>query len=318
MAEPAILFVTAGSIGDAVLSTGLLAHLIETNPEARFTVVAGPAPAPLFRGVPRLERAIALTKRGYSRHWLDLYREVAGRRWELAVDLRGSALVYLLRARRRAMMAKGDPREHRVVQLARLFALSPPPAPRLWARAEDRDAAARLLGQGPILALGPAANWAGKQWPAERYAELAKRLTAPGAILAQARIAVFAAAHERERIAALLDALPPERLIDVTAGRDLGIVAAALGKARLFIGNDSGLMHIAAAMRVPTLGLFGPTSDVVYGPWGEATAVVRTDEPMTELLAAAKSGARPIHLLMDSLPVERVERAAIALFERSA
>ena len=69
-ANPRILFVTATRIGDAVLSTGLLAHLIERYPGARVTVTASPVSAPLFQGVPGLERLIALSKRRHARHWL--------------------------------------------------------------------------------------------------------------------------------------------------------------------------------------------------------------------------------------------------------
>ncbi|MCG8512385.1 MAG: glycosyltransferase family 9 protein, partial [Rhodospirillales bacterium] len=51
-----ILFITSNRIGDAVLSTGVLGHLLETYPKARITIACGPAPAPLFRAVPNLDR----------------------------------------------------------------------------------------------------------------------------------------------------------------------------------------------------------------------------------------------------------------------
>src|SRR6185312_11928616 len=127
---------------------------------------------------------------------------------------------------------------------------------------------------GPILAVGPAANWRGKEWRAERFAELARRLTAPGGILPGARVAVLAAAHERAQAAPLLAALPPARTIDLVGRVDLLDAAALLRRAALFIGNDTGIMHIAAAMGTPTLGLFGPSLPEHYAPWGPHTAVV--------------------------------------------
>src|SRR6185312_15372160 len=93
-----ILFVTATRIGDAVLSTGLLSHLIEQFPGARLTIAAGPVAAPLFEAVPGLERLLIVRKQRASLHWLALYRHVARRRWDLVVDLRGSALAWMLRA----------------------------------------------------------------------------------------------------------------------------------------------------------------------------------------------------------------------------
>src|SRR5215472_17048463 len=112
-----ILFVTATRIGDAVLSTGLLAYLIDRHPTARLTVAAGPVAAPLFEAVPRLERLVVIQKRRWSAHWVALYAVVATRRWDRVVDLRGSALAWLLRVDQRRVMAKGDAREHRVHQL---------------------------------------------------------------------------------------------------------------------------------------------------------------------------------------------------------
>src|SRR3954454_25395343 len=109
-----ILFVNATRIGDAVLSTGLLSHLIERHPQARLTIAAGPVAAPLFEAVPRLERLIVLRKERWRLHWPRLYAAVAARRWDLVVDLRGSALAWLLRVGERRVMAKGDAAEHRV------------------------------------------------------------------------------------------------------------------------------------------------------------------------------------------------------------
>ena len=103
-----ILFVTATRIGDAVLSTGLLAYLIDRYPTARLTIAAGPVAAPLFEAVPRLERLAVIEKRRWSAHWVPFYATVARRRWDLVVDLRGSALGWLLQAGERKVMAKGD------------------------------------------------------------------------------------------------------------------------------------------------------------------------------------------------------------------
>ena len=313
-----ILFVTATRIGDAVLSTGLLSHLVERHPGARLTIAAGPLAAPLFEAVPGLERLIAVAKQPLALHWLSLFGRVAGERWDLVVDLRGSALAWLLRARERRVMAKGDPREHRVRQLARLFDLDPPPSPRLWtAPAHERAAEALLPPGAPALAIGPAANWRGKQWRAERFAELARRLTAGSGKLAGARIAVLAAAHERAQAAPLLAAMPAGQAIDLVGRIDLLTAAAVLRRCVLFIGNDTGLMHIAAASGTPTLGLFGPSPAEQYAPWGRGTAVVQTATPR-DMLFAPDYDHRTTDTLMDSLSVEAVEAAAARLWQRAA
>lgn len=313
-----ILFVTATRIGDAVLSTGLLSYLVERHPGARFTIAAGPPAAPLFSAVPRLEHLISVTKRPGSLHWLPLLARVAGQRWDLVVDLRGSALAWMLRAGERRVMAKGNPREHRVRQLARLFDLDPPPSPRLWAAAAHHRAAAALLSPGaPVLAIGPAANWRGKQWRAERFAELARRLTSGDAPFAGARILVMAAAHERAQAAPLLASLPSRLRIDLVGRTDLLTAAAMLRRCTLFIGNDTGLMHVAAASGTPTLGLFGPSPAEQYAPWGRCTAVVQTAMPREELFGPDYDH-RTTNTLMDSLSVEAVEAAVVRLWRRAA
>ena len=73
-----ILFITATRIGDAVLSSGLVRRLADEIPNARFTIVAGPAAAPLFADVPNLDRVIVFEKAKNGRHWFDLWRKVAG------------------------------------------------------------------------------------------------------------------------------------------------------------------------------------------------------------------------------------------------
>ncbi|HXQ52751.1 MAG TPA: glycosyltransferase family 9 protein [Stellaceae bacterium] len=313
-----ILFVTATRIGDAVLSTGLLGHLVERHPGARFTIAAGPDAAPLFEAVPGLDRLVVMEKRRFALHWALLYGTVAVRRWDLVVDLRGSALAYVLWTRDRKVAAKGDYAEHRVVQLARLFALDPPPAPRLWLAPHHLERAAALVpAGGPVLAIGPAANWRGKEWRAERFAELACALTAPDGPLPHARVAVLAAAHERAQAQPVLDALPQARRIDLVGRVDLLTAAAALKRCALFVGNDTGLMHIAAATGIPTLGLFGPSLASHYAPWGKLAAVVSTSIPAEELFQRGFDH-RTTDTLMDSLGVEAAEAAARSLLERVA
>jgi len=313
-----ILFVTATRIGDAVLSTGLLSHLIERHPGARLTIAAGPLAAPLFEAVPGLERLIVLHKRRSGAHWLGLYAAVARRRWDIVVDLRGSALAWLLRTGERRVMAKGDAREHRVRQLARLFALDPPPSPRLWLSPAHERAAEALVPAGPpVLAIGPAANWRGKQWRAERFAELAGRLTGADGPLPGARVAVLAASHERAQAEPLLAAIPPHRVIELIGRTDLLTAAAVLRRSALFIGNDTGLMHIAAAIGAPTLGLFGPSPIVQYAPWGTRTATARTDAAR-ETLLGKDFDHRTTDTLMDSLSVDKAESAARELWSRVA
>ncbi len=313
-----ILFVTSTRVGDAVLSTGLLSHLIERHPDARITVACGPAAAALFAATPRIERRVILVKRPYGLHWLGLWRVAATCLWDLIVDLRASALSYLVPCRARLVLKPDARPVHRVRALAALAGLDEVPAPRLWIAPAHDAAAARLVPDAaPYLALGPTAGWRGKQWRVERFTELSARLTAPDGILPEARVVVLGAASERADAAPLIDALPAARRLDLMGKIDLLTAYAVLKRCRLFVGNDSGLMHIAAAAGIPTLGLFGPSRDEHYAPWGEATAVVRTALAYDELVGRAGYDHRTTDTLMDSLTVDMAAAGAAQLWARA-
>jgi ADP-heptose:LPS heptosyltransferase len=314
-----ILFITATRIGDAVLSSGVLRHLITRHPGARVTIAAGRVCAPFFEAVPGLERLIEIDKKPLDLHWLGLWAAAVPRRWDLVVDLRASAIAYLLRADRRMVIGSRGQygQQHRVEELASLLDLDAPPPPTVWLAARHVDTAARLIPDGsPVLAVGPAANWPGKQWPAPRFVELVQRLTGPGGILAGARLAVLAAAHERAQAQAVLEAVPAERRIDLAGAVDLPTAAACLRRCALFVGNDSGLMHLAAAAGTPTLGLFGPSPDGRYRPWGPHAAFARTRESSAELLARHEAARGTATDLMDGLSVFGTLQAAEALWRK--
>ncbi|SDD07212.1 glycosyltransferase family 9 protein [Belnapia rosea] len=269
-----ILFITATRIGDAVLSTGLLDHLIRQYPQARFVVACGPAAEGVFARMPGRAWTIVLAKRRLRLHWLELWREVGTQRWDLVVDLRGSAFAFLLRARRRFVMRGGRQPGPRIIHLGALMGLDPPPLPVAWFNAADRARAAVLLpGDGPWIALGPTANWDRKVWPAERFVALFRALTAPGEPLAGARAAILGGPGPQEAaMAAPVLAALGDRAVDLVGRISLPEAAAVLARSALFVGNDSGLMHLSAATGTPTLGLFGPSRVQEYAPSGRRTA----------------------------------------------
>ena len=290
-----ILFVTSNRIGDAVLSTGLLDHLLRTHPAARFTVACGPAAVGVFARMPRLERVIAMEKRPRAGHWLRLWTETVGQWWALVVDVRASLISFLIPAGRRAVMRKrpGWFTTPKVDQLGAILGLHPAPMPVVWTAAEDAAHAAMLVpGEAPLVLLAPTANWDGKLWPPERFAAL---FAGMAGALPGARAAVLGGngPAERAMAAPLLAALPGA--IDLVGALSLPQVAAVMQRARLFIGNDSGLMHLAAASGTPTLGLYGPTKANIpqFAPAGRRTAMAvsptldMADLTIADVLAAA-------------------------------
>ncbi len=278
-----ILFISANRIGDAVITTGLLDHLIRAYPQSRITVVCGRVAEDVFARMPNRERTILVEKRPYDMHWPTLWRQVAGTAWDIAIDLRGSAMPYLVRAKRRVVLRRLPGRKFE--QLGALLGIDPPPLPVVWTAPEDRQLADRLLPPArPVVALGPTANSAYKIWPADRFAALFHRLAAgplPGAIPA---VLAGPGKTEREGARPLLTLLPDA--IDLVGRLSLPEVAACIQRSALYAGNDSGLMHLAAAAGTPTIGLCGSTMDRAeeMAPAGRFAAWAMASGPTMEAL----------------------------------
>lgn len=313
-----LLFVTSTRVGDAILSTGVLSRLIAQNPGIRVTVACGPAAASLFEAVPGLERIIVLDKMLLSAHWLYLWGKTVFTAWDVLVDIRNAPITYLLFAKKRNRMVRSrSDNTQRVKRLARVIhAEDDVPGPVVWIDDERRRLAKHLIPDGPpVLAIGPTANWRAKQWRGQYFADLAERLTGPDGILPDARIAVFGREDERPSALPLIERIPEHRLIDLVGGLDLLTVAACFARSEMYIGNDSGLMHLAAATGIPTLGLFGPSPVEQYAPYGDLCAYVQASLSFEEIFPE-DFDHRNTDTLMDSLTVDQAEQAARKLWTR--
>ena len=280
-----LLFITASRIGDAIISSGVLNEMIERHPGIEVTVAAAPLTLPLFEGVPNLKRLIPIVKKSHHRHWIDLWQECRHEQWDIILDIRGSLITYFLKVGKRYVWKSPKAYDHRVVQLGRLIGKTPAPSPRLWLTQEHTQKAARLIPPDTqVLALSPAANWIGKQWPPAAFANLLDQFLAKYS----AKVAIFAAPEEKESIQVVIDAIPNKQRLDFVGQLSLLEIAACIKNCRVFIGNDSGLMHMSAAIGTPTLGLFGPTDNNMYGPYcppdNPINQVVRTPETREALM----------------------------------
>jgi len=131
------------------------------------------------------------------------------------------------------------------------------------------------------------------------------------------RLMVLGGSEDRHVIDSLRHLVLKGRLIDLVGRTDLLTAHACLKRARLFIGNDSGLMHLAAAAGAPTLGLFGPSDERLYAPWGEHARVVRGPREFEQIRAADPGFTQALCHMMD-LSVPTVLAAARELLGASA
>tara|TARA_Y100001970_G_scaffold294373_1_gene452150 strand:+ start:55596 stop:56546 length:951 start_codon:yes stop_codon:yes gene_type:complete len=311
-----LLFITSTRIGDAVLSSGLLGHFIDKSQGVRITVACGVDAAPLFKNLPGCEKVIPLRKSMAGSHWLLLWSKCALTPWDIVVDLRASAISWLLPTKKRLILKRHKNMTHRVVEIGALTGLKVPPEPRLWISPKDYAVSREFVPKDEFIVIAPTANWKGKQWRGDRFAQLARRITDIKGICPRFTIVVLGASSEKSAANEMLRSVADIPVIDLVGRTELMVSAAVISRSKFFVGNDSALMHIAAASGVPTLGLFGPSREENYAPWGPHCAFQRTKASYEELIYQPMYDHRQTDSLMDSLTVDMAEQAACDLWDR--
>lgn len=316
-----ILFITSSRIGDAILSTGILNHLMSEYPEERFSVACGPLVTGFFEENDRVDAVFPLKKQSFSRHWVKLWPKIAGKRWKMVVDLRNSAVSRLVLAKKTVFFGSHiDKSLHKVEQNAAVLGLNPDqaPHPQLWFRRETLEQARDMLGRDerPIIAIGPAANWAAKTWPLDRFIAVMNWLTQADGPFPDARVAIIAAPGEEAQAMPVLQAVPEDRCIDLIAKGSPVQASACLSLCDFYLGNDSGLMHAAAACGVPTFGMFGPSWPHLYAPYGPHTAYAQTEKDFSALIDYPGYVAEEATCLMEDLSVDAVKNGIEAFLNR--
>jgi predicted lipopolysaccharide heptosyltransferase III len=286
-----ILVIKLRYVGDVLLATPVLSRLRESFPKAHLAMLVNPGTDDVVRDHPALDEVLVLERGNLARQWR-FVRDLRRRHFDLVIDLtdadRSAVLSWLSRAPvRLGYNSEGRWRGVLYTQVvaADRFAMhtvryhlkvteamgltGQQPAPFLAVAPESRREADRLLreagvdGARPFVCLHPGARWWFKAWPAERFAALADLIQTETATQAL----FLGGNQERSLESRIADGMktPFRSLIGKTGLRAL---AAVLERAALMISNDNGPMHMAAALRVPVIGLFGPSDPAVWGPWG--------------------------------------------------
>ncbi len=286
-------------LGDAVMALPAIADVRRGLPESTIAVAARAPVSPLFdlvSGVDEVltmpsnwrDAAAALEKGGFDavlllpnslRAAIVAKRAAIAERWGYSGDLRA------------ALLTRPVPRErglHQVAYYQRLVNLlgfeNGSDAPCVAVSSSARDAARALLAArgrhagAPLVAVAPGAAFGGaKRWPPESFASLVGALAED-----RVQAVVVGAAADRSSADAVLagvrpssrDALSP---IDLVGDTDLSILAAVLSECRTLVTNDSGAMHMAAAVGIPVTAVFGPTNEHETRPIGTRHSIVVSD-----------------------------------------
>ena len=173
-------------------------------------------------------------------------------------------------------------------------------------KTEDKEKAGQFLringifpGEDFLVVLHPVSRWPAKAWPKVKYAKLCDRLISQK----RAKIVIIGATEDRKEIEETM-VLMKEKPAMAAGALSLLQSVALLKMSDLFIGNDAAPMHIAAALKIPVVALFGPTDPEIYGPYGEGHTVIRAN--MTCKCPSRKICSDPAHFCMDSISVDSV------------
>jgi heptosyltransferase-1 len=292
-----VLIVRVGALGDVLHALPAAAALCNARPDWTIDWVVDPRWDPLLvddggRGeiVNRVHLAETKlwTKSPLSwktlRSVATLRKNLRAERYDVVVDMQGtmrSAVIGRF-ARAREFAGYEDPREataarlyrsagqrigtHVVSQGAALLGAAcgiglEPAAVRLPHAAWADEWAAELVGDRKLCVLAVSAGWGAKQWPAERYGVLAKELRAMGFV-------PLVNAPRKDDVVAASVVAASDGAAEMVVCNVAGLVAL-MRRTSLLVGGDSGPTHLAAALSVPLVALYGPTDPARNGPWGQ-------------------------------------------------
>ena len=289
-------------LGDMLCVVPLLRALRNRFPNAFVTLIASPVNEEIMRNHPYVNEVLNYEKDRFLRSpasFLRFWRQLKARRYDLAIvpttvsiSVTSNLIAFLSGARIRVgpeilndvpsptsflfnvaarLQWEGDPHRHQV--LRNLDILKPLDIPAdeseilVGITDEEKSEAARFLSpfrleHGALIGLHPGAGKPLNRWPAERFAETADRLCEKFSAVA----VITAGAMDDEPLNSMLRHIRCRYTL--VRGRPLRAVAAIISQLNLFITNDTGIMHVAAATGVPTLSLFGPTDPLQWAPMG--------------------------------------------------
>ena len=340
------LVVKLGHHGDVLLASPVLSVLKAHAPQLEVDALVYDDTAPMLEGHPALAelhtigrkwRSLGVAKKISLE--LQLLHRLRLRGYSLLVVLseqrRGAWLARLLGTRygvapamreRRAFwsgsfthlypMLNGNRRHQVEINLDALRRIGIQPAltertVRFTPGAGAEARAQALVGGKRFVHIHPASRWRFKCWPAPKWAALIDRLSGQGM-----EVVLTAAPDEKPMVKEIVSATQAP-VVDLAGELSLKELGAVIGHARLFVGVDSMPMHLAGAMGVPSVALFGPSGENEWGPWGVPHRVVTSSHPCRPCGLDGCGGGK-VSECLTLLPVDAVYDAARALLGQTA
>ena len=271
-----ILFICSNLIGDTILSSGVINYFVDQNKDAKLTFVVGQTAAPLLKNYKNIENIIVFQKRKFNLHWFEIFQKTFKTKWDIVVDFRSSAISYLLRKNKKYIFKKHQ-NIHHIEQLNSSFGFN---CSNLFIPISDYEknkAKYDLDKSFKHIVIFPGGNWSPKVWSSDNFNAIMKLLLNK---YNNIKFILVGSLEEKNKFYnKLIKGIKEELIIDLF-GYNLTLTSAYMQKSNIFIGNDSGLMHLAVANKLRVISLFGPTNDKIYGPYGSDDIVIRTKESL--------------------------------------
>jgi heptosyltransferase-3 len=285
-----ILIIAMRYLGDVLLTTPLIRSIRRAYPKARLDVLVYSNTAAMLEGNPDIDNVITTPNRPNGSDYRDLIRTLF-RRYDLAVVTQTGDRPFLygliaaptrigaVPSRResgwwkRLFMARwvefDDLDTHTVLQHLRLAGLLEIPScfelvpPQTVAGRKVAEGDESMLPAAPYAVLHPYPQWTYKRWTVDGWVEVGRYLNSLGLAVV---LSGSPAADEREYVSAIADRLPAGT-VNLAGRLSLAELGGLIAGARLFVGPDTGITHLAAAVGVPVIALYGPTNPVKWAPW---------------------------------------------------
>ncbi len=264
-----ILFIGLSNIGDVVMTTPVLEILHERYPEYLIDIVADIRSSELFNNCPYREKIFHKNKQLLLRGGLDLLLSLRKEKYKLCVDLRTDGFSYLINTQKRITKKKYPGGIHAVQHYLKHIDVTTKqygdPPTKIWLDAKDRSFFDTLQtgATDKILCIAPGANFPKKIWHYRNYIKLINGLSDRFN-----NVYLLGSSKDFDTGETIKENAELE-LLNLCGKTTLLQAAAILERAELFIGNDSGLGHLAAAVNTPTVTIFGPGDPTRYAPWGK-------------------------------------------------
>ncbi len=305
-----ILIISSNRLGDTILSSGLNKFYKNKFQNTHVTLVCGSTPYDLFKYCNYIDDVICLIKEKKSIHWLKLWIKVVFIKWEEVVDLRGSLISYFLLTKKKTIIRKNkDKIMHKVEEITN-FVSGKTLNPEIKV---SRKNFINPFSEKKLIAVGPTANWSPKIWPPQNYLSLIKKLLKNKKFL-DFNFVLLGPESEEDKIKLILSN-NNKKIINMYGKLTLLEIFFFLKECKLYIGNDSGLMHLAALANIKTIGLFGPSSVQKYGPWGDKSCAISGNKSPDELMGHENFDSKKDDCLMGDLKIDFVYEKILEFYK---